>query len=48
MGRVLVSVQTSKYISLSFQSIEIIFSQMTIVLNFNQYCIFSVLNSTLV
>jgi hypothetical protein len=44
--RVLVAVQTSKFLSLSFQPTGIIYSHMTVVFNLSDYASFAVLNAS--
>ncbi|MGL4499081.1 MAG: Eco57I restriction-modification methylase domain-containing protein, partial [Planktothrix sp.] len=45
-ARVLVAVQTSKFLSISFQTTGIVFSHMTVVFNLDDYLSFSILNAS--
>lgn len=47
LRRVLVAVQTSKYLSLGFQPIGIVYSHMTVVLAFDQWRYFALLNTNM-
>jgi hypothetical protein len=44
MERVLVAVQTSKYLSITFQPVGIVYSHMTVVFNLDDYSSFAILN----
>ena len=44
--QVLVAVQTSKYLSINFQPVNIIFSHMTVVFNLDKYKDFAILNTS--